>query len=184
MRWSVFLVLAYLTLAVQTTLVQWLRLDAGAAGTVQPDLLAVLAVFVALFARSSLDAMLSSMALGLAVDLTAGEITRGFAVGVMPVAYALAAGAVYRLKEAFFRDRVSTRFALTLVFCLLAHPLWVTVQAALDWRRNTWGGLGLTLLQAVLLSLYTAVLAPALLWILARAEGLVWGGQPAGRGRR
>ena len=178
MRWTVFLVLVCLTLVVQTSLVQWLTFSAGSAGTVQPDLLALTAVFVALFARAGLDAMLAAWALGLAADLTTQA-----AVGVMPVAYALAAGAVFRLRDAFFRDRISTRFILTLVFCLLAHPLWVTAQAAIDWRRNTWGGYGLTLLQAVLLSLYTAVLAPPLHWLLAKTGPLLWG-QPAGRPRR
>ena len=178
MRWSVFFLLAYLTLVVQTSLVQWLTFSAGAAGTVQPDLLALTAAFIALFARAGLDAMLAAWALGLAADLTTQA-----AVGVMPVTYALAAGAVFRLRDAFFRDRISTRLVLTLVFCLLAHPLWVTVQAALDWRHNTWGAYGLTLLQAVLLSAYTAVLAAPLQWLLAKAEPLLWS-QPAGRSRR
>ena len=178
MRWIVFLVLAFLTLAVQTSLVQWLTFRAGSAGTVQPDLLALTAVFVALFAREGLDVVLAGLALGLAADLTTDA-----AVGVMPLAYALASGAVFRLREAFFREKMSARIALTLAFCLLAHPLWATAQAVLAWRINSWGDYGLTMVQAVLVSAYTAVLAPPWFWLLGKAEPLLWV-SPPGRSRR
>jgi rod shape-determining protein MreD len=178
MRWIPFLVLAYLTVVVQTSLGRLLAFGAGSAGTVQPDALAWAAVFVAMFARSSVDVMLSGWVLGLLADLTTGAV-----VGVMPIAYALSAGAVFRVREAFFREKFSTKVMLTLVFCLLAHGMWVTGQSLLAWRAMTWGAYGRVLLQAALLSAYTAALAPAAHWLLGKAEPLLLGA-PAGRGRR
>jgi rod shape-determining protein MreD len=175
MRWIPFLVLTYIALVLQTSLVRVLTFSAGAAGTLQPDLLALTAAFVAMFAREGLDAMLAAWALGLAADLTTGA-----AVGVMPITYALAAALVFRMREAFFRERFFTRVSLTLLFCLVAHPLWVTAQSALAWR---WGGYGWVLLQAILVSAYTAVLAPWVGWLLSKTEPLLFG-PPAGRSRR
>jgi rod shape-determining protein MreD len=184
MRWVFFLILTYVVLLVQTSLIQWISFRAGAAGSVQPDLLALVAVFVAIVARSGLDAMLAAWALGLAVDLTVGGGgTRSSALGVMPVAYALAAWAVYRLREVFFRERASTRILLTLLFCLLAHGLFVTLHTLLSWGQTTWGAYGRVLVQAIFISLYTAALAPLAHWLLDRVEPwlLVSGG---GRARR
>lgn len=174
MRWAPFLVLTYVTLVLQTSLVRAVTFSV-AAGTVQPDLLALTAVFVALSVREGLDAMLAAWALGLAADLTTGA-----AIGVMPVAYALGASLVFRMREAFFRDRISTRIVLTLLFCLVAHGLWVTAQSALAWQ---WGAYGRVMIQAAMVSAYTAVVAPPLQWVLAKGESLLLG-PPAGRGRR
>jgi rod shape-determining protein MreD len=165
MRWVPFLILTYAVVLLQTTVVQWLSFMAGAARTVQPDLLAMVAVFVALFARGGLDVMLAAWALGLAADLTAGA-----AVGIMPVTYALAAGAIFRVREVFFRERFGTRFILTLVFCLMAHGLWATLQSLISWRHMDWGAYGRVMLQAGGISLYTAALAPAAHWLLERVE--------------
>jgi len=171
MRWIAFLILTYAVLLLQTSLVQFGSFLAGSAGSVQPDLLALVAAFVAMFARNNLDAMLAAWVLGLAMDLTTGGGgVHGSAVGVMPVAYALAAGAVYRLREVFFREKASTRVVLTLLFCLVAHGLWVALQSLLSWRYMTWGAYGRTMVQATLVSLYTAALAPLAHWLLDRAE--------------
>ncbi len=179
MRWLPLLILTYGLLVAQTSLVQLAGFSAGAAGRVQPDLLALTATFVAMFARSGPDAMLAGMALGLAADLASGA-----AIGVMPVTYALAGGAVYRVRDALFRERAGARIALTLVFCLIAHGLWVTIQTLLAWRAMTWGDYGRVLLQAVLVSAYTAALAWPGQWLLSKAESLLFVGAPAGRSRR
>ena len=46
MRWIGFLILAYVAVLLQTSLVQAAAFRAGAAGTVQPDLLALMATAV------------------------------------------------------------------------------------------------------------------------------------------
>jgi rod shape-determining protein MreD len=175
MRWIPFLALSYVALVLQTSLVHAVTFSSGAVGDVYPDLLALTAVFVALFAREGLDAMLAAWVLGLAADLTTLA-----AIGVMPITYALAAGLVFRMREAFFREGLFARASLTLVFCLVAHPLWITAQAALAWR---WGGYGWALVEAILVSMYTAAVAPPIFWFLGKAEPLLFG-PPAGRSRR
>jgi len=159
MRWIIFLILTYLALVLQTTLVPVVTvtlfgLRAG------PELLAVFAVFVALHVREGTDAMVAGWILGLAVDLTsAGGAVTATVVGPMSIAYAVAAGGVYRARELFFRERRMTQFILALGFCLFSHWLWVTLQSlrAGGISRSAYGQL---LLQVLLVSLYTAAVMP------------------------
>ncbi|HUS46739.1 MAG TPA: hypothetical protein VNA25_28435 [Phycisphaerae bacterium] len=184
MRWISFLILAYVVLLIQTTLVRLVHFTVASAGTIAPDLLAMVAVFVAMHVRSGADVMLAAWALGLAADLTTGGGPNALpAVGVMPIAYALAAGMVYRLREAFFAERVSTKIVLALLFCLVAHGIWVTVQSLLACRAMTWSAYGQMLVQALGLSAYTAALMAPAHWVLTRLGGL-FVAAPAGRARR
>lgn len=177
-RWIPFAILAYAAMVAQTSVAHLVTFSAGSAGTISPDLLAMTAVFVAMYARAELDVMLAAWGLGLAMDLTTAQ-----AVGVMPLMYALAAAFVFRLREAVFRERILTQVVLAMLFCLPAHGLWVTVQAALAWRDTTWGDWGRSLLQAVLIASYTAALMPLVHWALAKLQPLFLAA-PAGRGRR
>ena len=92
MRWVFFLILTWIILIVQTTVGRLITFDTSVIGAIGPDLLAPLAVFVALYARQRRDAMLAGCVLGFALDLgAAGGPDAGAVVGVMPIAYALAA---------------------------------------------------------------------------------------------
>jgi len=171
MRWVPFLILAYLVLLVQTTVGRLLSFDVTSVGTVGPDLLAILAVFAALHVRSEVDAMLAGLALGLAVDLTTaggpGVVTR---VGPMPIGYVLGALVVFRIREAFFRERALTQAFLAAVFCAVAHGFWVTAQSLLAMK---WDDYGEMLFQAGCLAAYTAALMPLAHLGLRRCTGLL-----------
>lgn len=183
MRWIPFIILTYFVLLLQTSVVGLISFSAGSAGTVAPDLLAIVAVFVALGARYGVDALLAAWALGLAADLTTGGGAGAATVlGPMSLAYMLAAGVVFKMREAFFRDRAFTKVMLALAFCLLAHPIWVTLQTLRASGAMTWADYGKLLVQALLLSLYTAVLAPLVLAVLSKLSG--WILPPQGRGMR
>ena len=171
MRWIPFIILAYLLTLLQTTLGRLMVFHIDKLGLIGPDLLALAAVYVALQARSGMDVMLSGWLLGLGLDLTMGPGGSGnFVPGAMPVAYALAAGMVFGLREAFFRDRPLTQIFTGLLFCIVAHGMWILLQAALGFRGVRWAGLGHVLSQAAMLSMYTALLMPLGLYLLARCQ--------------
>lgn len=184
MRWIPFLILGYLVVLLQTTAGRFLTFTTQAAGSIGPDLAAVVVVFVALYVRNWADGMLAAWALGLAVDLTAGAGGPGAtAVGPMAVAYCLVAGLLYRVREAFFRERALTQAFLGGAFCLLTHAFWVTTQSLLAYKAMTWPAYGRTMLQAAGLSCYTAVLMP-LGHFLLRAVQRWFLPAPAGPGAR
>jgi len=184
MRWIPFVILAWLLVIVQSTLGRVLTFSGTPIGAVGPDLLAILAVFVVLQARSGLDAALASWILGLALDLTAaGGVSSPTVVGPMPIAYTLAAGLVYWLREAVFRERALIQAMLAGLFCLVAHGIWITAQSLRAAEQMTWSAYGQVLLQAVALAVYTALLTPLGYWALGHARG-VFMTAPAGRSRR
>ena len=171
MRWIPFLILAYLTILLQTTLGRVLMFSAAGIGTIGPDLAALLAVFVAFYVRTWADAMLAGWALGMAVDLTAvAGVGAGTVVGPMAIAYALVAGLLFRVREAFFRERAVTQAFLAWAFCLLAHGAWVSMQALLVDGPVGWPEYGRTMLQAVGLACYSAVLMPLMHFLLMRCQ--------------
>lgn len=167
MRWVPFLILMYGVLLVQTTVGRILTFQRTAWGTIGPDIAAIVAVYLALHLRDGLDLAIATWTLGLAVDLT----TAGPAVGPMAVAYLAAGAAVLKLREAVFRERPAAQMLMALVFCLLAHGLWVTVQSVgLPPASRSWGQYVWMLKQACILAIYTAVLMPPGHWALARIE--------------
>jgi hypothetical protein len=168
MRWVFFLILTWVLLIVQTTVGGFITLDTSAIGPIGPDLLAPLGVFVALYARQGIDAVLAASLLGFALDLgTGGGPGSGAVVGVMPIAYALAAWGLFSFRDAFFRGHVLTRALLTFLFCLVVHFAWVTLQSLLGWN---WSGYWAILAQVVGLAIYTGVLAPGAMFLLDRAR--------------
>jgi cell shape-determining protein MreD len=127
---------------------------------------------------------LAAWVLGLAVDLSnVGGVGEATVVGPMSLAYLLAVAAVLRMREAFFRDRLTSQAVLALVFCLLAHGIWVTVQSLLARGQVTWPTYAATMLQAVGLACYTAVVMPLGYRLLLKCERWFVAVQP-GRARR
>ncbi len=164
MRWIIFLILAYMLTLIQTTIGRVVTIDL-AIGTVSPDLLASLAVFAALYVRRKSDAVLAGCLLGFALDLTtAGGNSSVAVVGPMPLAYALCTWLMFEVREAFFRDRLLTRLLLTMVFCAIAHGVWVTAQSLLARDQTSWDEYGRMLGQVLGVAIYSAALSPLLLW--------------------
>lgn len=166
MRWIPLLLLAYLLVLIQTSLGRVLSIHTDPLGVLSVDLLAILAAYLALHARSGLDAVLGAWALGLMLDLTSsGGVSASTVIGPMALGYVLAGGLLFRIREAFFGERALTQAALTLVFCLVAHGFWVTAQASLAGGMS-WPAYGRILLQAGALALYTAALTPLVHYLL------------------
>ncbi len=161
MRWIPLLILAYLVVLVQTTLVRFVTFTTPTLGSIGPDLTALVAVFVAFYARGAAETMLAAWCLGLAVDLTAaGGVAGATVVGPMAIAYSLAGGLLYRIREAFFRERALTQAMLAWAFCLLTHGLWVTAQTFQAGENVSLSAYGRTLGQAAAVATYSAALMP------------------------
>ena len=180
MRWIPFVILVYLIVLFQTTLGRALTFRVAEVGTIGPDIAALAAVYVAFHARGWADAMLAAWGLGLAIDLTtAGGVGVLTVVGPMPIAYALAGGLLFRVREALFRERALTQALLALAFCLLAHGLWVTAQWVLTGGGLHWPAYGWSLLQVLASACYSALLMPLMhvglgkcrRWFLPAAAG-------------
>lgn len=161
MRWILVILLAYGALLLQISLVGLITFDTESVGAIRPDLLAVVAVFLALHGRGLVDVMIAAWILGLGVDLTVtGGTGTTTVVGPMPVAYALAGGLIYQIREAFFREWFLTKLILTLLFCLVSHGIWITWQSLAARDTMSWTAYGDLIVQMLLLSLYSALLAP------------------------
>lgn len=171
MRWIAFVILTFVVLLVQTSLLRLMKVPLSW-GAVWPDLAAIVAVFFALRTRTALDAMLACCILGLGVDLTTGTgggVGAPTVVGPMAIAYTFTAWALFRARDAFFRDRALTQALLTMSFCLIVYFLWSTMQAIRS-PEPVWGTYWLVLRQALVLALYTAVLAPLVHVALSKME--------------
>ncbi|MCY2925803.1 MAG: hypothetical protein NT031_10245 [Planctomycetota bacterium] len=170
MRWVPFLLAVYAIMLLQTSLGRLLTFSTDFAGQIGPDLAAVLAVFLALHARAAVDALAGAWVLGFSIDLlAAGAVEGGACAGMMSLSYMAGAGAVFWVREAFFRDRPLTQAILSVVFCLLAHGLWITGQAA---RAGDWASWRRMIPQMLALTAYTAVLAPLCNVLLLRMRRL------------
>ena len=184
MQWVMFIILTWVLIILQTTVGQILSFETVSLGTIGPDLLASLAVFAVLSVRTATDAMLAACVLGIALDVTTVGAAGSVAViGPMPIAYALAARVMFEVREAFFRERVGTQMLLTLLFCLVAHGLWVTFQSLFAYGLTTWAEYWRMILQAAAVSAYSGLLAPIMLWLFGKARRWLITA-PVGRARR
>ena len=185
MRWVPLAILIYLVVLLQTTVLRVLSFTVPSLGPVGPDMIAIMAVFLALRAATSADAMIAAWLLGLAVDLTApGGPGSGAVVGPMAVAYALAAGGLFKIRDAFFRNSAMTQAILVLVFCALTHSAWVTVQALINYRTVTAFEYVRTLGQVGVSAVYSAVLAPLGHYMLHSCDRIILLLPASRRGRR
>jgi len=168
MRWPVFIVAAVIVLGLQISVAAAVRIPLGASAlALTIDLPAILAVGVALRTRSGADAVLAAWALGITVDLAVINVP----IGLHAVCYAMAAAILFQIRSAVFTESPLTQGLLAGTFCLLAHiaarafvNLYVRPDAALLWRDT---------LQASLVAVSTAAVAPLMLGLLVRVDWLM-----------
>lgn len=170
MRWVLFLIIVFLMLVIQSTVGRMVAFDVGVVGRVAPDLMAITAVFVALRGPSLLAAMTAAWALGFAVDLVAvGGVDSPTVLGPMSFAYAVAAGLVFKMREAVFSEHAVMQGMLALLFCGVSHLIWVTAQTLLS---GAWAYYRSLVVQALVVSVYTALLMPVGYWLLSMVQRL------------
>jgi rod shape-determining protein MreD len=184
MRWIPFIILAYLTTILQTSFGRILVFDRLAIGPVGPDFLAMLAVFVGLWARSGADAMLAGWCLGMLMDLTTGG-GAGVSTVVGPMALSFGAGTwlLVRVREGLFRERALPQMMLAVFFVLLTHTLWAAMQALLGRGAVSFATFGRTMLQILASAAYTGLLMPLAHTVYSVCRGWLLIAPPK-RGRR
>ncbi|MBT3200773.1 MAG: hypothetical protein HN350_12745 [Phycisphaerales bacterium] len=180
MRWIPFVILIYVAVLIQVT-VAALPVQFAFTGNIAPNILAILAVFFTLSVRDSRDAMMAAWALGFSLDLLlCGMGGVATAVGPMSISFVLGSALIFRVREAFFRDRAIARGLLTLLFCMVVHTLWASMQTLLVFTWSAWWP---AIARAIGISIYSAVLAPVIC-ILLQQVGVFFIANPARRQRR
>jgi rod shape-determining protein MreD len=167
MKWSAFIILAVVTLVLQTTLVPAIEI-----GATRPSWMFVLAVFYGLWGTWP-DAAIAAWLLGLGVDLQSAGAGGG-RIALHAFCYGGAVWAMIHIRAAFVRDHLVTQFMMTLVF---GFAVQLIVEAYRYWtvggvssEHGVWA-------PAMWTALYTAACAPWLHWLLLRLRR--WAGLKA-----
>ena len=137
MRWTVFFILAYLLIGLQTSLAPLLRID-----FVAPNLLMILAVYIALH-TSGTTASYACLLLGLAVDLTtpyplADGVRDAAILGPNMIGFVFGGWIVLQLRNLVYRDSpvgIAVVVFLAGVFIHLFCTVLLTVRG-LPWLLN------------------------------------------------
>ena len=161
MRWYLVVIFAYILAVMQTTLFAPHLLGLSAfGGAVRPDLLLVMALFVALRGEPA-AVFIAGWCLGLAEDLSFGQGP----LGVTAMLFGLAAWAVCLSRGLLLPARVLTQVLLVLTVVFVVR---LPQQVLLWWLAGAPVDVVLALQRGCGDALYTAILAPYLLWLLAR----------------
>ena len=161
MRWLTFIAAAYLLLGIQSGIGDILRW-----GSATPNLMLMLVVLVALNASRD-AALLGCLILGFVHDLASGG-----PIGLMALAYGLAALMLVQVQQLVYRDNPITHFFATFVAALVVMVVaWVQGQVR-PLSVGVEGAIRVGLSALFLSALYTAALAPVVLWPLVKAKWL------------
>jgi rod shape-determining protein MreD len=165
MRWSIYFILAYVTLGLQTGIAQAMQVNSA-----MPNLVLLSVVFIAMNAPRD-AALLGGFVLGALQDLS----TRG-TMGLYALSYGLVAMFVSGARGLSRRDHPATQFSLTLgaglmLAVVLAIHGWLHPAAPATME----GGVQLPAMRVAVLPLfysaiYSALLAPIVLGILQRMK--------------
>jgi cell shape-determining protein MreD len=196
MRWTVFLIMAFLALAVDHSFTRVLTVSSETM-EIRPSITPALAVFVAL-AAPRMAALWACLLLGLLVDLPFQNTSTVSGAGALVVVGPYALGYVFggyficQLRASVFRRRALTIGVLAACLAMAAatvaiscgvirswHPASWYAGAPLTWPRGSAGG---ELLRQLLCSLASGLVAIPVGWMLIRTVPL-WGFQHLTRGR-
>ena len=129
MKWIPFVILAVVTIVLQTTLVNQTLVIGG----VCPDWMFILAVHCALHGPWP-DAAIAAWVLGLLVDLQTSDPTGTGTIGLFAFSYGLAACVILRIRRALFREHFVTHIVVTFIMTFFVQCL---AQLYFVWRAPT-----------------------------------------------
>ncbi len=175
MRWVVFVIFAYIFLALETGASQIPALNSM--GGVSPSFLLCFVVFLALFAPRVI-ALWMFWLLGLLVDISTGLFREGggivFIAGPHALGYVIGGLLLLQLRSLVFRERVLTIVLLTLLCGLVVSVVTVGIFVVRSWYPESLGTVYFetsatkALLQRFIAVLYSALLAIPVGWLLVR----------------
>lgn len=174
MRWPIFAIFAFAAIVAQLSVRNVLTLYA--LNGISPDLVAALAVFIALFANRS-AALWACFILGVLIDLLAPAAGAAAFKVIGPHALGYAAGGylVLQLRTMVFRRRAITIGFLTVLALIAAALVMVMLLTIRSWypQAAPYGPLS-ELGRHALMAVYSGVVAIPVGWLLARTLPL-WG---------
>lgn len=180
MNWLLFIVLAYLAVAVQLGLSGLLQIGTRF-GAIQPRLELILLAAAAM-AGATRPVITACVMLGLAVDLVTTHAGGAIVVGPYTLGFTAAGIVVLQLRLALMGGHplsiALSVFTAGLTVALVAAGIW-TVRAAMLGHPADYSGLT-DLTDRLLGSIYTAVIALPLAWPLRRLLPALGGGSPGG----
>lgn len=181
MRWPIFAIFAFAALVVQLSVRNVFTLFS--VWGISPDVVAVLAVFVALFANRT-SALWACFILGLLVDLAPQAHEASYHVlGPHALGYTAGGYLVLQMRSMVFRRRAITMGFLTLLSLIVASLVIVMLLSIRSWYPGEmpYGPLS-DLGRQCLVAVYSAVVAIPLGWLL-NATVPLWGFQSANQRR-
>jgi rod shape-determining protein MreD len=155
MRWWVFAILAYLSLALETSLRDVLEI--GATG-VSPSFAIIYATFIALNAPSRV-ALWACLVLGLGIDLlsTVGDGTY-IVIGPNALGYTLACVLLLQMRTLVLHRNLTTLALCVLIAAVFAHIVVLALMTARSWVDPLAWNMGQQLLTRLGIALYSAAL--------------------------
>jgi len=175
MRWAVFAIFAYVFMVLELSVRNLLVVSAP--GAISPSFVAVLVVFIALFAPRA-TALWAAWILGLMMDLTI-DLDHGEAwpdgplIGPYALGYPFGAYLLVQVRAMLLRGRALTMAVMTIIFVAAATIVAVFIYVAHGWYPSeniAWADLGLLgelgrrFGEALYSGLLALILAPILLW--------------------
>jgi cell shape-determining protein MreD len=185
MRWQVFIIFAFFAVVLDSSFMSVLQMNLPVVDTIAPSIVAMLAVFVCLFA-SRLSALASCLLLGVLVDLSLPAMTGGdgrdvYLLGPHALGMTFAGYLILQMRTMVFRQRALTVGVLTGVFVLTAGVVMLAIYVIRGWYGD--GVVYLSQPSAFrefikfgAVAIYSGVLAVPLGWMLLQTTPL-WGFQ-------
>jgi rod shape-determining protein MreD len=179
MKWPLFTLFAFLVVAVQLSLRNVLTLES--LGFITPDLVAVLAVFITLFAHRA-AALWACWMLGMAMDLAPqASTTAAHVIGPHALGYVFGGYVVLQLRTMVFRRRALTMGFLTFACVLAASVVAVAIFTVRSWYAPEiplQAGPVSEMVRRFGIALYSGLIAIPVGWLLGQSLP-IWGFQNA-----
>jgi len=156
MREALLVAIGYLLLVLQVTICPAIAVTSAG---IQPDLVVLAMVFLALYARSPY-AFLGCTALGLARDLAASGPLGPFTIVYTVIGYVLS-----RLRRNLYRENIVILMLVVLLAAAVSN--WAAEALGLVVARQGANPFHMAL-KALAVGLYSALLTPPLFWMLRR----------------
>ena len=153
MRWLSWFILAYLALGLQSGLGSYIAWEG-----VPPNLVLIAVIFVALNAPRE-SALLGSYVMGLMQDALAQQ-----PLGTYALSYGLVTLLVQATQPVVYREHPLTHVSMTLAGAAVSSMVLFTQGMIWPPRQPV--------MDLVICCLYTAALAPLILWLLQKAKGM------------
>lgn len=183
MRWPVFLIVAFIIVAIDTSFIGVLQLQALRG--IAPSLTIALVVFICLFA-SRISALTGSLMLGVLIDLCSPlEMTGGLEtlhlIGPHGLGFLFAGYLVVQMRTMVFRQRAVTVGVLSIIAWTAVALVAVTIYMIRSWYGEgvsypTTGGAAGELLRQIGIAIYSGLVAIPFGWVLL-ATTPAWGFQ-------